>query len=127
MKYGLIILSYTLSTLILFNSLKVSLTFAYYELDPVGFIKNLCENIDKPEMKCNGKCQLMKAARSTSSEKKNIPNVINFKDILLYKENIITYIFKKDLEVVFQNYNYQNFYNYQNLSNCFHPPEKVFS
>ncbi|TJY35910.1 hypothetical protein [Pontimicrobium aquaticum] len=105
----------------------MSLTFAYYELDPIGFIENLCENIDKPELQCNGKCQLMKAAKSSSSENKNAPNIINFKDILLYKENIITYVFTKDLVVVFQNYNYQNFYSYQNLSDCFHPPQIVFS
>lgn len=107
--------------------MKVSLTFAYYELDPIGFIENLCENIDKPELQCNGKCQLMKAAKSSSNNNNNIPNIINFKDILLYKENIITYTFTKDLEVVLQNYSYLNFYSYLNLSDCFHPPQIAFS
>ena len=107
--------------------MQVSLTFAYYEMDPIGFIENLCENIDKPELQCNGKCYLMKVAKSSTSDNKNIPNIINFKDILLYKENVIKYVFANNLEVVFQNYNYQNFYNYQNLSDCFHPPEKSFS
>ena len=63
MKTSVILFSYLLSTLILYNSLRVTFTYAYYELDPVGFIEKLCENKDKPELQCNGKCHLKKVSK----------------------------------------------------------------
>lgn len=123
MKYYYIIFSFLLSTLILFNSLQVSITYAYYELDPVGFIEKLCENKDKPELKCNGKCHLKKVAENSSNDNKNLPNIIDFKDILLYKESSAKYITIRDLEKVYQNYGYKNFYTYLKFTDCFHPPE----
>jgi len=72
MKISSIIISVVLSSLILFSSLRVSFTYAYYELDPIGFIENLCENKDKPELACNGKCQLKKVAED-NSENQQIP------------------------------------------------------
>ena len=109
------------------SSVILSLTFAYYKIDPIGFIEKLCENLDKPELKCNGKCQLKKVAETNSSDNKNVPNVIDFKEILLYKESSIKYVLVKDLEIVLQNYNYQDLYNYLKFSDCFHPPKKSFS
>ena len=126
-KLSSVILSLTLSALILFNSMQVSLTFAYYKIDPIGFIERLCENLDKPELECNGKCQLKKIAETNSTNNKNVPNVIDFKEILLYKESSNNYFLVKNVEKVFQNYSYQNFYNYLKFSDCFHPPQKSFS
>ena len=125
-KFSSIIISLVLSSLILFNSMQVSLTFAYYKIDPIGFIEKLCENIDKPELECNGKCQLKKVAETNSSDNKNVPNIIDFKEILLYKESTNNYILVKDLEKIYQNYNYQNFYEFLKFSDCFHPPQKSF-
>lgn len=127
MKYCSIIFSFILSALILFNSLQVSITYAYYELDPIGFIEKLCENKNKPELKCNGKCHLKKVAETNSNDNKNVPNVIDFKDILLYKESIKNYVITKGIEKAYQNYCYQNFYEYLKFSDFFHPPQKSFS
>lgn len=107
--------------------MQVSLTFAYYEIDPIGFIEMLCENLDKPELECNGKCQLKKVTETNSSDSKKAPNVINFKEILLYKVSIDNYIIGNDLDNTYQNYNYLNLYSYLQFSNCFHPPKKSFS
>ena len=53
------------------NSLRVSFVYGWYVLDMDSFIEQLCENKDKPEMQCNGKCYLTKMAADNSEEKNN--------------------------------------------------------
>lgn len=36
-------------------------------------IENFCENTDKPEMKCNGKCHLNKQIQADSEQKSETP------------------------------------------------------
>lgn len=77
-----------LSSLILYNTLRVSFTYIYYNLDPIGFIEELCENKDTPELQCNGKCHLKKVME-TSQQSENKPiHLIEFKDVILYSQNI---------------------------------------
>lgn len=123
MKIGAIIISFILTTLILFNSLRVSLTFTYYKLDPIGFIERLCENVDKPELQCNGKCHLKKVTES-KSEDNTLPNqLIDFKEILLY------YVHSKHLnfEVTqidkHSTIQYNNHYSFISEYDYFHPPK----
>lgn len=107
--------------------MQVSLTFAYYEIDPIGFIEQLCENLDKPELECNGKCQLKKVAESNSTKNNKIPNIVDFKELLLFKNSLETHTFGEGLITSSKNYNYTNLYFYLNSTNCFHPPQIVFS
>ncbi|SFZ92315.1 hypothetical protein SAMN05428642_102652 [Flaviramulus basaltis] len=123
MKISTIITSIILGVLILFNSLRVSLNYAYYEIDTKGFIEKLCENKDKPELQCNGKCHLKKVTESSSKESKEPNRLIDFKEILLYTEKPFEYNFKK---IYYQNKipsEYLNLYTYIGLENCFHPPQ----
>ena len=47
--------------------------------------KNLCENRDKPDMKCNGKCQLCKRLKDEDKkENKGLPANKNLKQNLLF-------------------------------------------
>lgn len=63
-----------LSILLLSNSVKVSLVYGWYTLDVESFIEQLCENKDKPQLQCNGKCYLSKISENTSStEEQTIP------------------------------------------------------
>ena len=116
-------MSSALSLLILVNTLQVSLTYAYYELDPIGFIEQLCENKDKPEMACNGKCQLKKVAES-QTDNTNTPNsIVDFRELLLFNE-VITEIqlyiplHKPNLDI-----EYINHYSFSSLNDCFRPPQ----
>ena len=118
-----IILSIILIGLVLINSTKSSLVYTYYKLDPVGFIENLCENNDKPELQCNGKCQLKKVAESTSKDNEEPIRLIDFKEILLYNEKPFEYLFNKILIQKKTCFNYSNLYSYIKLQNCFHPPQ----
>jgi hypothetical protein len=123
MKIGSYIISYILVTLLLFNITRVSLTYAYFELDPVGFIEKLCENTDKPELACNGKCQLMKVSQSQDKEHKTPASILEFKELLLYANPIIVFAFS-NISVIKKNpdWLYKNLYSHSNPYHFFHPP-----
>lgn len=45
----------------------------------------LCENIDKPELSCNGKCQMMEELNNTEAEASSpvqIPSVLKVKELI---------------------------------------------
>jgi len=124
MKIGTYIISILLAALILSNSLRVSITFAYYKLDPVGFIEALCENKDKPELQCNGKCHLKKVAESQDSNKKTPENIVDFKELILVsypKEDFKLCIISSSKKQLPNHYN--NLYSYLNIVDWFHPPK----
>ena len=123
MKLSTIIVSIILGSLILFNSLRVSFTYAYYELDPIGFIEELCENKDKPELQCNGKCHLKKVAESSSNDTKEPTRLIDFKEILLYAGKPFEYIINKVASEEKTVTTYLNLYNYTDLKDSFRPPQ----
>lgn len=123
MKIATYFFSIGLSLILLISSTKVSLTYAYYNLDPIGFIEILCENKDQPELQCNGKCQLKKMTQ-TQNENQNSPeNIFDFKDINLYQHTIqdnneVNKVFsKKQLPKI-----YLNLYTFTKTNEFFHPP-----
>lgn len=124
MKIGTHIVFVFLSALILINSVKTSLTYAYFELDPIGFIENLCENKDKPELECNGKCHLKKVAKSQDSKQNTPESIINFEEVVLYTSSISEFLFPKVIPNILANLNtYQNLYSFINAYDFFHPPK----
>lgn len=125
MKISSAILSIILATLIMFSSLRVSLTFTYYKLDPVGFIERLCENIDQPELECNGKCYLKKVTQTTT-EDDNFPiNITDFKELLLYFNSAIKYNLVLDFNYKNNYLKYNNHYSFLDEYNYFHPPRTL--
>lgn len=121
---GSIILSLILATLILFSSLRVTLTYTYYELDPIGFIENLCKNKDEPDLECNGKCHLKKIAESQKQDKKTPESIIDFKELILFSNTLEVFVFQQKEFIKKQKpVDYQNLYSFMNINNCFHPPQ----
>ncbi|WP_072349381.1 hypothetical protein [Flavobacteriaceae bacterium A100] len=124
MKISTHIFAIVLSALLLFNSTRTSLTYAYYTIDTIGFIEALCENTDKPELACNGKCQLKKVAESQDSQHKTPESIINFKELLLFSDTFESLNFPS--KIILQKQNlivYQNLYSFTNSDDCFHPPQ----
>ena len=122
MKKWKLFFSLIFSTLILYNSLRVSITYIYYNVDPIGFIEELCENKDTPEMQCNGKCHLKKITQTTN-EKQNKPiQLIDFKDILLYNQKISSHKINKNTLLKKPNFYYLNLYSFKLIDSHFHPP-----
>lgn len=46
----------------------------------------LCENKDKPEMKCNGKCHLNKQLKANEQQQQQLPPQVKLKEVVLYAE-----------------------------------------
>jgi len=124
MKSGAYILSIFLMVLIIFNSTRASLTYAYFELDPIGFIENLCENIDKPELKCNGKCQLKKVSESQNKDQRTPESLIDFKQLILYPSPVSVFVLPRRIHLKKQYFiSYSNLYSFISTNDCFHPPQ----
>lgn len=89
--------------------------------------KVLCENKDKPKLKCNGKCHLIKqlakaadAENPKSSDKKQntpIQEVLFFKEIKSF--SIVSFSFSTESKI---NSSYLELYSYLNTNSVFHPP-----
>jgi len=90
--------------------------------------KKLCINKDKPALKCNGKCHLMKQLAKVSDDEKPISNdkKDNSKqevEILFYQE-VSRLIFFSDFCFInkFTNSFYLNLYRLDATDSIFHPP-----
>lgn len=88
----------------------------------------LCENKDKPELKCCGKCHLKKELAKASEGEK--PNSSDKKDTV--KQEVEVLFFQKIESFVTASFNganpsligdnYSNLYAYLNDCSAFHPP-----
>ncbi|MCI2228597.1 hypothetical protein MC378_05415 [Polaribacter sp. MSW13] len=123
MKNWKIIFAITLSALVLYNTLRVSIVYAYFNLDTKGFIEAFCENKDKPELACNGKCHLKKITNSSNNNENPPIQLIDLKDILLYNNVPLSYTFNKIKDFKKPYSSYLNLYTYHITNNCFHPPK----
>ena len=90
--------------------------------------KVLCENKAKPELKCNGKCHLMKELAKESENEKPISNDkkdnSKFEVEVLFFEEIKPLVFE---QIYFHHTtsigdNYANFYFHSVSCSVFHPP-----
>ena len=90
--------------------------------------KVLCENKAKPELKCNGKCQLMKNLAKESEEEKPINsdkknNLKQEAEVLFFqpvKSLVVEKIYFQKTTTI--SYNYSNLYSHLNSCSVFHPP-----
>ncbi len=123
MKISTYIFAISLTTLLLFNSTRVSLTYAYYNMDTVGFIETFCLNKDKPELKCNGKCHLKKVVQSQDQDQKTPESIIDFKELILFSMTMEPLVFQqKEFSKKKNITDYPNLYSFHNTNVCFHPP-----
>ena len=107
---------------------KPAIPFLEYVINYDYIVKELCENKEKPALKCNGKCHLVKQLakaseeeKSNSSDKKqNVKQEIetmfcvDFKAITFAKQPVFT---NKNIDS-----NYQNLYASTAVQSIFHPP-----
>jgi len=103
--------------------LRVSFTHIYYTIDPIGFIEELCENKDQPELQCNGKCHLKKVTESSKRTEEAPLQIIDFKDILLHQNTSLVIDFKIKPNTKKAVFGYQNYYKYLISNSSFHPPQ----
>ncbi len=125
MKIRAIIGILIVSGAILSHSLKLSVAFFHYALFNDNFTELYCENKDKPQMECHGKCQLKNQAEPESSSKHQpiLNKKLHEPVILFYQENKES--IKSDLNDVktTQAVHYKKeMYRFLFLGNIFKPP-----
>lgn len=57
-----------------------------FKINQAYIARVLCENKDKPEMKCNGKCHLNKKLKEQDKKEQNLPPQIKLKEQNLFFE-----------------------------------------
>lgn len=107
---------------------RPAIPFLEYIVNYDYIVKELCENKEKPVLKCNGKCHLMKELaktaendKNTSSDKKQ--NVKQEIEVLFYQDFkplscSNSYVFTNNKI----NSVYQNLYALTAIQSTFHPP-----
>ncbi len=96
--------------------------YVYYSIDRDGFIERLCENKDKPELNCDGKCMLSKML-STQNEDNELPMpAIGWEQVLVFFEEPQNYIISSVKEVERTYFHYTNNYSYNFTSSSYKPP-----
>ncbi|MDG1573358.1 hypothetical protein OZ410_13595 [Robiginitalea sp. M366] len=103
--------------------LRIPVIYAYYMVAQSDFIARLCENKDKPEMNCDGKCYLSKMmqAEQEADQEPAMP-MLKWSEIRLFwaaeqRENS-RFAPEKDQPADAWNQRYA----YQPLTYCFRPP-----
>jgi len=94
----------------------------YYNLNIEYIIKELCENKNKPELKCNGKCFLkkkMSEADKTEKESKVVIKQVEFQVIIPQSQlllNAESIVFENPLREI------TDLYSHNLNTRIFHPP-----
>ena len=100
--------------------------FIEYEINKKYIAEVLCENKDKPKMKCNGKCHLKKQLKKANDEpvEQSSPVPISSKT-----EDLITLLYEKKFQcinpIIINKSEVHYIENYQFIFNrrIFHPPK----
>ena len=106
--------------------MKNPVLYTIYENDTKLFITLFCENKDRPELKCNGKCEIAKM--QNEDNEKNAANTLKrlLSEVISY--NSINPIHIADNEVRFlkiteQSAYYNNLYSFLFASRMLKPPK----
>lgn len=115
-----------LSLTVLLFTAKSAFWLSYYIVFTDNFIENYCENIDKPELECDGKCFL-----SDVLDKKETETPKNASIYLESKLIFTTVLFETDIVLdsfILQKphtFFYTSLYKFQYLQSSFKPPAIV--
>ncbi len=119
------IFSLILVTAMLWNVFYAPLTYAYYYIDQSDFIAQFCENTDKPELKCNGKCHLKEVSKKDATNDKAPSKMMVTKSIVLYVQEEESIDFGIPLFLVKQNIGYSNLYSFTTPFSLDRPPKVI--
>lgn len=125
MKYLLVIV---FSFFVMIMNMQNGLHLVIYEVAKPIIIKKYCENKDKPELKCNGKCHMKKVLAEETKTNSNNPADIPPPPQI--KFNILTYFISTIDAIDFSLSDYQlitffdeiNFHPNDTSSTIFRPP-----
>lgn len=94
----------------------------YYSVNIEYIIKELCENKDKPELNCKGKCFLKKKMAQADESEKKTNEIFKQVEFPAFIPNSTLTLSLKSIELENRYALVNNLYNYQNYIRIFHPP-----
>ena len=117
-------LSYTVLfiMLIMISNLRFSSMYVYYSIDREGFIERLCENKDKPELKCDGKCMLAKMLQAQTDEDEQPMPMIGWEQNLVFCLDLPEYRLQNASALHNAFFHYFNNYTYHFSDSLNKPP-----
>ena len=121
-KYGLIV-SVLFLVITLTSSLKIAGTIGYYALFTEDFVERFCENKERPELNCDGKCTLSKMLLEESNDKVPPINIDFLKtETVLFLESGLEIEFAVYFKETPKNTNYINHYSFNLPKKEVQPP-----
>lgn len=120
--------SFTIAILFTFislaSSLKTASVMGYYAMFTNDFVERFCENKDRPELKCDGKCALSQMLSQKADDEKRPINLDWLKkEIVLFIGSLTTYTFVQQPRKVLHNVMYRVLYDFHFFERIKHPPE----
>ena len=105
------------------SSLKIAGTIGYYALFTEDFVERFCENKERPELNCDGKCALSKMLLQESNDE-DLPMNIDFlkTETILFLESGMVINFTVYFNETPKNTNYTNHYSFNLLNKELQPP-----
>ena len=96
----------------------------YYAMFTNDFVERFCENKDRPELKCDGKCALSQMLSQKADDEKTPINLDLLKnEIVLFIGSLTTYTFVQQPRKVLHNVVYRVLYDFHFFERIKHPPE----
>ncbi|MFD2099887.1 hypothetical protein [Flagellimonas iocasae] len=96
--------------------------YLYYSIDREGFIEQLCENKDKPQLNCDGKCMLAKMLQAQTDEDEQPLPVIGWEEILVFFVDFPSYEMQETHEENSTSFFYSTAYSYRYSNTLIKPP-----
>jgi hypothetical protein len=119
------IIVWTFVFVLLFSSMRAGFMLSFYMIDSASFIELFCINKEKPELHCDGKCELSKLAPQDDAN----PDRPSYLDI--FHRELVYYTTDFELgianfaKVPTPEYGYQNLYLFLYSTTHDHPPVGV--
>lgn len=116
------LISFTLILALSFQcQVKLGL-LTYYSVNIEYIIKEFCENKDKPELNCKGKCYLKKKMAQADESEKKTNEIFKQLEFPAFIPNSILSLSLKSIEIETDYALINDLYNYRNHIRIFHPP-----
>lgn len=123
MKPSLPTISLLFLAIALAGTLKVAGTLGYYLLFTENFIETLCENKDRPELHCDGKCVLSQMMSQEDREKSNGINLDFLKIPTVFFLHAPVQVELRPVFIPRHSYPaYSNHYHFRLMDRILHPP-----
>ena len=109
--------------IVMAHNLRVPATYLYYYTATDDFIERLCENKDRPELNCDGKCYLAKMLQESGDQADPLPKEhITWPENLMFYPVLETTALPVVTETVKHTVFYSNTYRFSLPKSFFHPP-----